>query len=452
MINKLQAIKKQINKDNKTLLLNVAGNYLVKGGAMLVSLMIMPAYMRYFESQAVLGMWFTITQLLNWIMLLDFGIGGGLRNKIVEPLKSGNRKYVTELVSSAYFSVGAIVAFFIILQAFCLDAVEWNTILGVSTDDIDEKILLKMVHILTVGICFRFFTVLVSQILYALQKATMPGFINLISSALIMLYLVFAKPTGTPNDIIRLAYVNSISNNAPAVIATIWVFATKLKGMYPRLSAVKIKAVKEVLGTGGTLFYLQIVLMLLFNVKEIYINWFIGAEEVVEYQVYYKLIGMIGCLFSLALNPIWSAVTKAIAEKKYRWVKHLYRRCLYLVGLFCVAQLLFIALMPWIVKIWLGKQAIEVSRIYGLIFCFYNVIYMLTMLNYNFACGMNQTKTITFWLTFASISNLLLTVWGSQLVQSWVITIIASAIAAIPCTIFVRRDLYSVISSLNDDI
>ena len=44
------------DKDNRTLLLNVAGNYLVKGGAMLVSLLMMPAYMRYFESQAVLGM------------------------------------------------------------------------------------------------------------------------------------------------------------------------------------------------------------------------------------------------------------------------------------------------------------------------------------------------------------------------------------------------------------
>ena len=33
------------DKDNRRLLLNVAGNYLVKGGAMLVSLLEMPAYM-----------------------------------------------------------------------------------------------------------------------------------------------------------------------------------------------------------------------------------------------------------------------------------------------------------------------------------------------------------------------------------------------------------------------
>ncbi|MGK5436661.1 hypothetical protein ACSNNV_15320 [Faecalibacterium prausnitzii] len=107
------------DKDNRTLLLNVAGNYLVKGGAMLVSLLMMPAYMRYFESQAVLGMWFTLIQLLNWIMLLDFGIGGGLRNKIVEPLQKGDKERVIELVSAAYFSVAGIVLVLIALQSWC---------------------------------------------------------------------------------------------------------------------------------------------------------------------------------------------------------------------------------------------------------------------------------------------------------------------------------------------
>ena len=110
------------NADNRRLLINVAGNYLVKGGAMLVSLLVMPAYMRYLPSQAVLGMWFTVVQLLNWIMLLDFGIGGGLRNKIVEPLQKGNKDRVIELTSAAYISVADIVLVLIVLQHFVVDA------------------------------------------------------------------------------------------------------------------------------------------------------------------------------------------------------------------------------------------------------------------------------------------------------------------------------------------
>lgn len=438
------------NADNRRLLINVAGNYLVKGGAMLVSLLVMPAYMRYFQSQAVLGMWFTVVQLLNWIMLLDFGIGGGLRNKIVEPLQKGNKDRVIKLTSAAYISVAGIVLVLIVLQHFVVDALNWYTILGLPQSEISESTLKKMVHILVIGVCIRFFSVLICHVLYALQKAVLPGFINLISSALIMLYLLFAKPTNSETDIVVLAYVNSIANNLPALIATVWVFATVLKGMWPRISAFTKNAASEVLGTGGMLFYLQIIVMVLFNVKELYISWFVGSEAVVEYQIYYKLIGMIGGLFSLALNPVWSAVTKALVEKKEEWIRSLYRKGMELIAIFGIAQIILVVAMPMIVKIWLGESAIAVSRVYAILFCIYNLIYMWMMLNYNFACGMGRTRVISIWLTIAGIGNLLLTMWGCGVYKSWITVVVATAIASIPCAVVVQNDIFKVIKNMND--
>lgn len=438
------------NADNRRLLINVAGNYLVKGGAMLVSLLVMPAYMRYFQSQAVLGMWFTVVQLLNWIMLLDFGIGGGLRNKIVEPLQKGNKDRVIELTSAAYISVASIVLVLIVLQHFVVDALNWYTILGLPQSEISESTLKKMVHILVIGVCIRFFSVLICHVLYALQKAVLPGFINLISSALIMLYLLFAKPTNSETDIVVLAYVNSIANNLPALIATVWVFATVLKGMWPRISAFTKNATNEVLGTGGMLFYLQIIIMVLFNVKELYISWFVGSEAVVEYQIYYKLIGMIGGLFTLALSPVWSAVTKALVEKKEEWIRSLYRKGMELIAIFGIAQIILVVAMPMIVKIWLGESAIAVSRVYAILFCIYNLIYMWMMLNYNFACGMGRTRVISIWLTIAGIGNLLLTMWGCGVYKSWITVVVATAIASIPCAVVVQNDIFKVIKNMDD--
>ena len=417
---------------------------------MLVSLLVMPAYMRYFQSQAVLGMWFTVVQLLNWIMLLDFGIGGGLRNKIVEPLQKGNKDRVIELTSAAYISVASIVLVLIVLQHFVVDALNWYTILGLPQSEISESTLKKMVHILVIGVCIRFFSVLICHVLYALQKAVLPGFINLISSALIMLYLLFAKPTNSETDIVVLAYVNSIANNLPALIATVWVFATVLKGMWPRISAFTKNATNEVLGTGGMLFYLQIIIMVLFNVKELYISWFVGSEAVVEYQIYYKLIGMIGGLFTLALSPVWSAVTKALVEKKEEWIRSLYRKGMELIAIFGIAQIILVVAMPMIVKIWLGESAIAVSRVYAILFCIYNLIYMWMMLNYNFACGMGRTRVISIWLTIAGIGNLLLTMWGCGVYKSWITVVVATAIASIPCAVVVQNDIFKVIKNMDD--
>lgn len=441
LVTKLKQYKIK-DKDDRRFLFNVLGNYLVKGGAMIISLLVMPAYMRYFESQTVLGMWFTIVQVLNWIMLLDLGIGGELRIKIIKPLKENNKKRITELLSAAYISVGAIVIILIVLQHFFVNYINWYMFLGVSPDDISRETLIDMVHILIIGVCIRFFAVLVSHLFYALQQAILPGLINLISSALILLYLLFANPTGQESDIIVLSYVNVIANNIPAIVATFIIFFTVFKGMYPRLTALKLTVVKEILGKGGVLFYTQIVLMLLFNVKEIYISWFVAPSEVVDYQIYYKLIGVIGGLYMLALNPVWSAVTKAIVERKMVWLTNLYRKGIILIGVFSIVQLLLVIIMPFLVNIWLGNNAIEVSRSFALIFCIYNLIYMWVMLNYNFACGMGMIRLMSIGITVAGISNFLLTIFGSHFIHSWIVVIVATTIVAIPCAMFMQKNIF----------
>lgn len=438
------------DRDSRKLLVNVGGNYLVKGGALLVSLLIMPAYMRYFSSDSVLGMWFTLTQLLSWIMLLDFGVGGGLRNKIVKPLAEGDKHKAIALISSAYFAVTIVVAILLVLSFCIIDKLNWYTILKVAPSEISENTLIKMVQILTVGICVRFFSVLVSNILYALQKATLPGIINLMSNVLILLYLLLAKPTGNESDIITLSYVNALANNIPAMLATVWVFAFVLKGMWPRIRSVKRMEINEVMGIGWAMFYLQIVIMILFNVKEIYITWFVNSAAVVEYQVYYKLIGMIGGLYSLALTPVWSAVTKALVEKKQKWIRDLYKKGVFLIVIFGVIQLLLVALMPIVVDIWLKENSIEVSRWYGLIFCVYNIVFMWMMLNYNFACGIGRTKVISVWLTVSGIANLLLTMVISVFYRSWISVIIATAITTIPCAAFVQIDIFKSIKNMKN--
>lgn len=390
-------------------------------------------------------------QLLNWIMLLDFGIGGGLRNKIVEPLEKGDKYRVTELISSAYFSVAVIVISLSIVLCFIVKYFDWYLLLGILPEDISNASLVKMVRITIVGVCIRFFTVLVTHLLYAMQRAVMPGLLNLLSNILIMLYLVVAEPRGTEVDIINLAYVNALANNLPALVTTIWLFTFGLKGLWPRISSISVRAVKEVLGTGGILFYLQIIIMLLFNVKEIYITWFFSTEDVVVYQVYYKLIGIVGGLYLLALNPVWSAVSKALVENRKNWIKSLYKKEFALIGLFGLLQLIIVLFMPWIEKIWLGTETIGVSRNIGLIFCIYNIVYMWMMLNYNFACGMGDTKSISKWLTLASVCNLLLTIWGSNLCENWIVVIIATTIVTIPCVALTQKSIFDVIRKIKKE-
>ena len=79
-----------ISENNKIVLKNVMGAFLVKGLGVIVSLFTMPAYLRFFNNDIVLGLWFTVLSVLHWILNFDFGIGNGLRNHLSEELAKNN--------------------------------------------------------------------------------------------------------------------------------------------------------------------------------------------------------------------------------------------------------------------------------------------------------------------------------------------------------------------------
>ena len=95
-------IKKLLrDKDERNLLINIGLAFAVKGVAMLISLFSMPLYIKYFDNNEALGLWYTILSMLTWIAICDLGLGNGLRNRLTEALAVGDSKKSKELVEGA---------------------------------------------------------------------------------------------------------------------------------------------------------------------------------------------------------------------------------------------------------------------------------------------------------------------------------------------------------------
>ena len=109
MFDKLKAKITNLSDNDKIVYRNVIGAFLVKGGALVVSLCTLPAYISFFNNEEVLGVWYTILSLLNWILNFDLGIGNGLRNHLSESLSLGDKEETKRYISSAYFSIGIII-------------------------------------------------------------------------------------------------------------------------------------------------------------------------------------------------------------------------------------------------------------------------------------------------------------------------------------------------------
>ena len=83
MFNKIKDNIKFTHIDDKRLLLNVFISLLIKGLTLIFSFVSTPLYIRFFNDDMVLGVWFTLLSLLTMTLNFDFGIGNGLRNKLV---------------------------------------------------------------------------------------------------------------------------------------------------------------------------------------------------------------------------------------------------------------------------------------------------------------------------------------------------------------------------------
>lgn len=94
---------------------NIIAAFLIKGGSLFLGFVTMPAYMRYFPNQTVLGVWFTILSIMTWLFIFDLGIGNGLRNKLVDSLVRNDELRSKKLLSSAYIIFSAIAGVFAIL-------------------------------------------------------------------------------------------------------------------------------------------------------------------------------------------------------------------------------------------------------------------------------------------------------------------------------------------------
>ncbi len=422
------------NYDMKSiqLLKNVVFSFMIKGIAMVVSLYTIPAYMNYFSNQTILGMWFTAISMLSWILTFDLGIGNGLRNHLVKPFLENDDDEIKKNISSAYFSVGVVVIFLSLCSIGIIPSLNWNEIFNISSDIVGKDVLLFMVTMLVVGILIQFWLKLIISVFYALQKSALSGLLALCSSILMLLFTLFVRTEDITYNIKMLSIAYVFTANIPYLIATIILFSTKLKTCKPNINYFKKSYAKKIIKLGGIFFYLQILTMIMFSTNEFLITWLVNPKEVVTFQIYNKLFSLVGTVFSLALTPVWSAVTAACVKKDYIWVKRLYYKLNGTLLILVPFEIILVFLMPSIFKIWLRDNTIVFHYSYGIIFAIYSILFMKLSIDTSIIAGLGTLKVQTIALSLTTILKVLLCFLIVKLTGTWISIIVANILSLIP--------------------
>lgn len=436
-INKLR----NAGEKDRVILSNVIGAFLVRGGGLVVSLFTMPVYMRFFADQQVLGVWFTVLSILSWILNFDLGIGNGLRNNLTRALALNEKKEAKEYISSAYWMLGLVVLVLFVFGSILLRFADWNGIFNVSADVIPEGVMLEVVEYTYLGIMLQFFLRLISAVLFAMQKSATNNLIGLLSKILELLVLSII-PSVTPiANIKTLSLVHVFTANVPLLITTLLVFAAPLKASRPNLLYFRRNKARDVLSLGGIFFLCQILYMLIANTNEFFITQYTEPGNVVEYQIYNRLFTLGSMVFMLALSPIWSAVSKAIAEKDFIWLQKLHRNLTKLAVLGILAEFMLIPFLQFVVNFWLKENAIQINYTYAFSFALFGsvMIYQSAVATIANGTGRMRIQAISYALGIAA--KVLIIHFGIALANNWIVVVLANALILIPYCIIQQVDL-----------
>lgn len=411
---------RSLGENDKIVYKNILGAFVVKGFALFVTLYTLPSYISFFNDSELLGLWFTILSLLNWILNFDLGIGNGLRNHLPVSIVSGNTIESKRYISSAYFSIGIIVLLMCLSFPFVIRDINFNKVLNIDVSIVSSGALYKSIIIVFIGVMLQFWLKLINSVLYALQKSSLNNFLMLCTNVLILAYVKFAPPSNNDNNIIVMAIVHAVAVILPLLWATFYVFRGPLKESKPNLKYVTSVHSKKVLSLGGVFFFIQIAYMVIMSTNEFLITKTSSNSDVVDYQAYYKLFSLGSTIFALTLTPIWSVITKAKAENNLLWVKQTYRRFAGIALLFALCEFILVIFTRPIMYIWLGENNIgDIDIQTCLIFAIFASVMIFISLLSSVANGLGELRTQSICISIGAILKIPLSILLVRYFDSW---------------------------------
>lgn len=423
--------KLKLAKSEKNLLFNIFAAFAIKGVSLLLSVFSTPQYINYFSNNTVLGVWYTVLSIISWITICDLGLGNGLRNKLTEALANGDRVRAKSYISSAYVAISVIMIPIMLVGIIVIQFLDLNTFLKLDASLISPSVLKLSVSILFGGICFNFILGTIKSVLYAIQKSSVTNFLALITSAIPLVYITFFKSEGMEFNLIALSIVHVLASTLPLLIATLVLFLNKLKDCAPSPRLFTKDSAKEVMGLGLKFFAAQLFFMLLMSTNELLINTLFVPDDVVVYNIYYKVFTTVGSLFMLALTPLWSKITDDIAKKRFTVLKKTNNLLYIISALAFVAQFAIIPILQWLLDIWLGDNSITVDIATALIFALFGGVYIFNNALNTIANGMGDLKTQVIVYGIASIIKIPAIWLLKMVIPEWNIIVLYNAVTLI---------------------
>jgi len=384
---------------------NIAASFLIKGGSILIGLLLVPMTINYINSTQY-GIWLTLSSIISWFSFFDIGLGNGLKNKLAETNALGQNEKGQIYISTTY-AILTIISLIIFLLFFCINPfLNWAGILNTKNYTGQS---LNLVALTIFGFfCVSFVIQLINTILTANHKPAKSSLIGLIGSFL-SLIIIFIFTKSTEASLIKLVLVLAGVPLLTQLIASIWLFKSSLAILSPKFKLIDFKYAKDLLSVGGVFFIIQIGALVLFQTDNIVITQLFGPKEVTTFNIAYKLFSVIIMIFTIIMTPFWSSYTDAYAKNDLEWVRNIIDKMqkywFILIGItICV-----LAMSPFVFKLWLG-DSIKIPFYLSIAFTVYVTAFTWQTIHVFLLNGIGKIRLQFYLVIISAIVNLPLSI------------------------------------------
>ena len=337
-------LEKKINNETiKSFLFRFAG--------VLISFFSVPILIKYLGKESY-GFWITISSVISWFLIFDFGFGNGLRNFLTKFLSQADNSNSRSVIISSYIIVIFISFLIFIIGCISLNFIDLSTVFNIHF--LTNSEIKYLLIILLSGVCILFVLQLCQSLFYSIQE---PSKVNLIRTLKqLFIFLIIILLTSTDNIFKNLFYITIINSSIPLIILFVFTFYFfyNNRGLIPKISDINLEIGRQVMSLGINMFILRLSSIFLLSILPFMFTRYIGPEMTAYYHICFKYFSIIKIAMAIILSPYWSAVTLKFENFQYSWIrKYLFKTFKFSI-LGCILIFIMLLFFNKIIVIWIG--------------------------------------------------------------------------------------------------
>ena len=336
--------------------LTTASSMGARGIGVLVSLATVPLALSYLGKQQF-GLYATITSLLAWVTVLNFGIVNGLVNAISQAHGKDDRQAAGSYASTAFFTLVVISALLGLVFALAAPFVPWSDVLAVR-GLLDEGVVMWSV-IAAVGAVLVGMPLSITPQMYAgYQRMYVANLFLVLGSLLTLIGVYVAVRLEVSLPVLILVFGGA----APVVTLCNLIFVSRyqMPWLRPRISQFSRAAVRRLMTTSVPLFLFQLAALLVNQTDLVVLAHRTDLGTVAEYAIILRVYGLLVTVIALGTYSFIPSFRESYERGDHGWMRASFRRLLYLrMALAVVGTLIMMAAGNWLLRIWLGQEAVS---------------------------------------------------------------------------------------------